>query len=124
MGHVTPVGGTPAREQPVHRDGRPTLGGGTPTSAGTSIPGGTSTQKLTYEEVTKITEKVLKKNPESVRKYARGEKKVLTLCYLAGMVLNACYYKADPQMVDDVLLERLQNVNIIETKGSMLQHRI
>ena len=36
--------------------------------------------------MTKITEKVLKKNPESVRKYARGEKKVLTLCYLAGMV--------------------------------------
>jgi len=28
---------------------------------------------------------VLKKNP-AVRKYARGEKKVLTLCYLAGMV--------------------------------------
>ena len=34
----------------------------------------------------KITENVLKKNPDSVRKYARGEKKVLTLCYLADMV--------------------------------------
>ena len=33
-----------------------------------------------------ITENVLKKNLDSIRKYARGEKKVLTLCYLAGMV--------------------------------------
>ena len=45
MGHVTPGGGTPAREQPIHRYGGPTLGGGTPTSADTSILGGTSTQK-------------------------------------------------------------------------------
>jgi len=37
----------------------------------------------------KIIVKVLKKNPNSVRKYARGEKKVLTLCYLAGMVTMA-----------------------------------
>jgi len=46
MGHVTPGGGTPAREQPVNRDGGPTLGRGTPTSAGNSISGGTSTQKV------------------------------------------------------------------------------
>ena len=49
MGHVTPRGGTPAREQPVHRDGGRTLGGGNPTSAGTSIPGGTSTQKVFFK---------------------------------------------------------------------------
>ena len=39
---------------------------------------------LTYEEVMKITKKVLKKNPYSISKYARDEKKVLTLCYLAA----------------------------------------
>ena len=43
MGHVTPGGETPAREQPVHRDGGPTLGGGNPTSAGTS------TQKVFFK---------------------------------------------------------------------------
>jgi len=43
MGNVTPGGGTPAREQPINRDGGPTLGGETPTLVSTSIPGGTST---------------------------------------------------------------------------------
>ena len=46
MGHFTPGGGTPAREQPVNDDGRPTLGEGTPTLAGTSIQGGTLNQKV------------------------------------------------------------------------------
>ena len=46
MGNVTPGGGTPAREQPINRDGGPTLGGETPTLVSTSIPGGTSTQKV------------------------------------------------------------------------------
>ena len=34
----------------------------------------------------KIIGKVLKKNLDSIRKYDRGEKNVLTLYYLAGMV--------------------------------------
>ena len=33
-----------------------------------------------------VVEKVLKKKPDSIRKYVRGEKIVLIVCYLAGMV--------------------------------------
>jgi len=29
------------------------------------------------------------------------------------ITIDTCDYKADPQMVDDVFLERLQNVNIV-----------
>ena len=49
MGHVTLGEGTLACEQPVNRDGGSTPVGGTPTSAGTSIPGGTSTQKVFFK---------------------------------------------------------------------------
>ena len=33
-----------------------------------------------------VVEKALKRNPDSIRKCVRGEKKVLILCYLVGMV--------------------------------------
>ena len=51
MEHLTPSGGTSAREQAVNGDGRPTPGEGTPTLVGTSIQGDTSNQKvfLKYE---------------------------------------------------------------------------
>jgi len=46
MRHLTPSGGTPAHEQHVNGDGRPTLGEGTPTLAGISIQGCTLNQKV------------------------------------------------------------------------------
>jgi len=33
-----------------------------------------------------VVKKVLKRNPDSIRKNVRGEKKVQILCYLVGMV--------------------------------------
>jgi len=36
--------------------------------------------------VVEVVEKDLKRNPNSIRKYVRREKKVLALYYLAGMV--------------------------------------
>lgn len=57
------------------------------------------------EEITKIIEKVIAENPQEVEKYKAGKKKLFG--FLVGQVMKATRGTANPQLVNKVLQEKL-----------------
>src|SRR5690606_27574209 len=59
-------------------------------------------------ELSKIIEKVLEANPQSVEDYLSGKKKAMG--YLVGQTMRATRGKANPQMVNKILKEELDGL--------------
>ncbi len=62
------------------------------------------------DEVRKITEEIIEKNPQSVKDFRSGKKKALG--FLMGQVMKATRGQANPQMVSKLLKERLQTIDL------------
>jgi aspartyl-tRNA(Asn)/glutamyl-tRNA(Gln) amidotransferase subunit B len=58
------------------------------------------------DELVKIIKKVLEENPKSVEDYKNGKKKALG--FLVGQTMKATKGKANPQLVNEILLEELE----------------
>ncbi len=61
------------------------------------------------EEVGKIAGEIIEKNPQSVKDFRSGKEKALG--FLVGQVMKATRGKANPQLVNKLLKERLENMN-------------
>ncbi len=59
------------------------------------------------EEIAKIVDQVMADNPGPVQSYRNGEKKVMG--FLVGQVMKATKGKANPQLVNKILSEKLQS---------------
>jgi aspartyl-tRNA(Asn)/glutamyl-tRNA(Gln) amidotransferase subunit B len=77
-------------------------------SAGEIISESDLTQISDTEELTGIVDQVLKENPEAVSDYAAG--KTQASRFLVGQVMKATRGKANPQVVNDLLTQRLGRV--------------
>ncbi|CAO2825126.1 unnamed protein product [Amaranthus hypochondriacus] len=68
--------------------------------------------ELTWPELEKVLDKVLKENPEPIRKFIRGDKtrKDMSLCFLAGMAMYESKKRANAEMLDKMLKFRLQKM--------------
>ncbi|MFO7153713.1 MAG: Asp-tRNA(Asn)/Glu-tRNA(Gln) amidotransferase subunit GatB [Caldicoprobacter oshimai] len=58
------------------------------------------------DELVKVIKKVLAENPKSVEDYKNGKKKALG--FLVGQTMKATKGKANPQLVNEILLEELE----------------
>jgi len=74
-------------------------------SAGEIISESDLTQISDTEELTGIVDQVLKENPDAVSDYAAG--KTQASRFLVGQVMKATRGKANPQVVDGLLTQRL-----------------
>ncbi|MCK4802143.1 Asp-tRNA(Asn)/Glu-tRNA(Gln) amidotransferase GatCAB subunit B, partial [bacterium] len=57
------------------------------------------------KEIGKIVEEVLKENPDAVEEYGKGKEK--TIGHLVGQVMRKTQGKANPQLVNKILKEKL-----------------
>lgn len=58
------------------------------------------------DELVKVIKRVLEENPKSVEDYKKGKKKALG--FLVGQTMKATRGKANPQLVNEILLEELE----------------